>query len=293
MIRRELLKMPEAEYHADPVPVSLSSSIAKVLIAESPLHAWQNHPRLGGSSKAATPAMDAGKLSHRLLLGAGAEIAVIEADDWRTKAAREARDAAKAAGKIAVKAVDYEEASKACTEIAKRMTKLGIVLDGESELTALWGESTFEGAEVQCRAMLDHVKGSTIYELKSIESASDYSIGRAIEKFGYAIAAEAYTRALEAIRPASTGRIDFVFIFYELEPPYAINPKRLSGEYRELGRRQWRRAYETWAKCIESGEWPGYAEGIGTIEPAPWVLSRDMDEQIAQASRSWAKPRGK
>ena len=35
------------QYHADPcVTASLSSSIAKILIEQSPMHAWMAHPRL-------------------------------------------------------------------------------------------------------------------------------------------------------------------------------------------------------------------------------------------------------
>ena len=42
-----LLDMPEADYHKDPSPTpSLSSSIAKLLVNESPYHAYRQHPRL-------------------------------------------------------------------------------------------------------------------------------------------------------------------------------------------------------------------------------------------------------
>ena len=39
--------MSEDCYHADPADApSLSASIAKILIAETPLHAWTAHPKL-------------------------------------------------------------------------------------------------------------------------------------------------------------------------------------------------------------------------------------------------------
>ena len=38
-----------ADYHADCAPEpSLSSSIARTLLAQSPLHAYHAHPRMGG-----------------------------------------------------------------------------------------------------------------------------------------------------------------------------------------------------------------------------------------------------
>ena len=71
----------EALYHAD--PLSLSSSSAKTLIYEGPdaLH-----------EKATTPSQysdsfDFGSVVHALVLGAG-KYAVIEADSYRSKAAR-------------------------------------------------------------------------------------------------------------------------------------------------------------------------------------------------------------
>jgi len=39
--------IPDKEYHADPCPVpSLSSTLARTLLNQSPLHAWTKHPRL-------------------------------------------------------------------------------------------------------------------------------------------------------------------------------------------------------------------------------------------------------
>ena len=44
-----LVRMPARDYHADPGETpTLSASIAKRIVNESPLHAWLKHPRLGG-----------------------------------------------------------------------------------------------------------------------------------------------------------------------------------------------------------------------------------------------------
>src|SRR6185503_15222345 len=91
------------EYHNDPCETpSLSASIAKLLIDKSPMHAHAAHPRFGGEKYESSAAQDAGTLIHRLLLGAGKDIETIDADDYRTNAAKAARDAAKAAGRIPV-----------------------------------------------------------------------------------------------------------------------------------------------------------------------------------------------
>lgn len=60
------LGVPEAEYHADPCPEpSLSSTIAKTLLASSPLHAAVRHPRLARQQqKVEREAFDRGKVAH-------------------------------------------------------------------------------------------------------------------------------------------------------------------------------------------------------------------------------------
>ncbi|WP_242401117.1 hypothetical protein [Acetobacter okinawensis] len=43
--------LPEAQYHADPCPTpSLSNSVARILLDESPMHAHFSHPRLNPES---------------------------------------------------------------------------------------------------------------------------------------------------------------------------------------------------------------------------------------------------
>jgi len=65
-----------------------------------PLHARYAHPKLGGGVRESTDAQNRGSIIHKLLLGKGSEIAIINHDDYRKTEAREARDAALNAGQI-------------------------------------------------------------------------------------------------------------------------------------------------------------------------------------------------
>src|SRR5690606_29585641 len=113
-----LVQMDADTYYADPCPEpSLSQSIAHVLLAKSPLHAWLQHPRLGGKARAATKAMDEGSLVHALLLGQDDQIVEVDADSWRTNAAKEQRDAARAEGKIPVLAGELDDVRTAVNAI--------------------------------------------------------------------------------------------------------------------------------------------------------------------------------
>src|SRR5258706_9329550 len=107
-----------ADYFADriaPVP-SLNSSVAKLLISRSPLHAWMAHPRLnpGWKPEPFDRRMNLGSYAHHVLLGqADSAIAVIDPADhlskqgavpkgWTNDAIRQARDDAMALGKLPI-----------------------------------------------------------------------------------------------------------------------------------------------------------------------------------------------
>ena len=112
-MRAPLPSMSERDYHADPAPSpSFSASLGKVILDQSPLHAYLAHPRLGGAKREPTSAMEFGTLVHKLILGEGTSIVSVNADTWKTTAARTARDEARAAGKLAVLTADIDEAGK-------------------------------------------------------------------------------------------------------------------------------------------------------------------------------------
>ena len=83
--------IPHDVYHQDPCPTpSLSSSVAKVLLRQSPAHAAMQHPKLNNNYvNAESSRFDLGTIAHALLLeDDSSRLITIEADDWRTKAAK-------------------------------------------------------------------------------------------------------------------------------------------------------------------------------------------------------------
>jgi len=269
-------------YHADPCPSpSLSASIAHKLVTRSPLHAWHAHPKLGaGEREDPTAAMDNGTLVHRMLLGKGPDLVRVEADDWRTKAAKEARDAAREAGKLAVLAEKLDAAIVLSETLTKRLKdEHGIVLDGLSEVTAVWREG-----DVWCRGRFDHWKelgvAGTIYDLKFVDNASPEAFARHMVNYGSDIQEAAYVSAVETLYPPMAGRVRFWFIAIESSPPHPIQVYGSAGSMRELGRRKWRRAVDLWSSCLSSGKWPGYGSDVLTVEAPAWEVAKDMEKQI-------------
>jgi len=281
-----ILEVTEAAYHADPCSrPSLSQSIAHTLITQSPRHAWLEHPRLGGNAdRASTRVMDEGAILHKLLLGAGADFEMVIADDWRTKAAKEARDIIIADGKIPILAHNFEKLKKAAERIYKNAADQGFPFGGRSELAIEFTDFTDQWKherEVLCRCRIDQVRADhVIYDVKKVRSANPKDLGRTMFDYGYDIQAHAYTRAYEQLVPDAVGRADFVFLFCETEPPYEVVPARIDGALREIGQRRWTKALRLWEQLLREGSfpWPGYADGAIVVGAPPWIVSQELEE---------------
>jgi len=276
--RARILPVTPDEYFLDPCErPSLSQSIARTLITRSPAHAWTEHPRFGGIRRAPTKATDDGSIIHKLLLGKGVDVEIISGfNDFKKKAAQEARDAAKDAGKIPMLEHRFAAIETAADRLRTTIARHGIELDGESEIAFEWHEPGFEG-DVLCRALMDHVilSRGRIIDLKKIVSADARTCSRHAYDYGYDIQHAAYTSAIEKLKPELAGRIEFLFVFMELEEPYAVVPAAPDGMLRELGERRWRRAVELWEKCLNADRWPSYCSSVTSLEAPTWALYQE------------------
>jgi hypothetical protein len=275
MTTAQILRITPDEYHKRP---GLSSSIASILVEQSPLHARAAHPMFGGESEGHTKATARGSVCHTLALGKGARYEVLDFEDFKTKDARAARDAATAAGLVPILKDAHDEAIIIVARATENLRRRGIEFDGESELVIEWYESSPSGP-VLCRCMLDHswIGGGAarILDLKFVGNAAPAAVERSAENFGYAVQAAAYRRAVTALDPGLAGRVDFLFAFAEVEKPYEMNLSRPDGTFRELGERRWIRAVEAWGACLLTDKWPGYGSGVNTLSPPAWAMARE------------------
>lgn len=260
-------------YHADPAPVpSLSSSIANILLCQSPLHAWLAHPKLNPHYvREVDSRFDLGSAAHLMLLERREDrIVIVDAADWRTNKAKEARDAAQLLGKYAILQRHYEDVVRmvdaARTYLAG--TELTDLLDtGDAERSVLWQEGDFW---YRCRPDLMSADRRVILDYKSTANAAPDVVATQIGRMGYDLQSELYTRGLTSVTRAEPA---FVFLFQEITPPYACSLIALSNAYRAVGQAKVKRAMNLWRASLQSGLWPAYTPELLYAEPTSWQLT--------------------
>lgn len=269
-------EIPSALYHADPAPQpSLSASVAKILIQQSPLHAWTAHPRLNPKHQSAeSDAFDYGTAAHAMLLeGEERGLVVIEADDWRKKDAREARDAARDAGKTPIlhrQIVKVRQMVAAAREAIAASELAGIWERGKPEQTVIW-----QDGQTWCRSRIDWLADIAL-DYKSTESAEPEQFIRRFYSLGYDLQAAFYLRGLAAVGHEAASR-PFVFLAQETEPPFACSLLTLAPQAVEVAEAKVAYALETWARCMKTGCWPAYSSQIAYADAPAWQVSRWLE----------------
>lgn len=274
--------MPASEYHRDPCEQpSLSSSVAQALIYKSPMHAYAMHPRFGRQRGDPARRAEIGSVAHKLALGVGSDVSIISFDNYRTKAAQEARDAAIAVGTIPILQSDYDAAEALAKPLAEAAAEyMGApICDCLAERVVIWQESSGGWRRIMVDLMLPDYRRKL--DLKTTEASVDPdSCVRRIYSSGYAVQDAFYTRGLDALDPAGIGRRQSALIFAEQSSPHAISPPiELSEAGREMGRKQVERACRIWDDCLRTGVWPGYSRDVYVAEPPSWELQRQMEDE--------------
>jgi hypothetical protein len=284
-----------AQYHSDPCPSpSLSQSLAKIIIDKSPLHAWCAHPRLNPDWRADDPTkFDLGNAAHTMLLGRGKTLAVLDEEfvDWRTKAAKEARIAAQAAGQLAVLSKSAAKATRMVTAAREQLELRGLAhlfVEGQGEIVTAWTEG-----DIWLRQMIDWLTpdARTVVDYKTTqESAAPQAVGRKMFSDGWPVQAAMAERGLDALDPQSAGRRQYLFVVQEAEPPYQINVVAISEAVLTMGRKRLDMAVDIWRDCMAANIWPGYPLDVLTPELPGWAEAQWLDREITHDANKRLNP---
>lgn len=267
--------VPMAEYLAIK---AFSSGLAHRLMTYSPLHARLASPWNASRDTDNSKVADTGSAAHKMLLeGTEDGITIIDADDWRTKAAKELRDAAYVAGKIPMligkmEAV-YSMVSAARNFISNSELK-GVLDDGEPEVTLL-----FDLDGLPCKARCDRLTTDRRITLsyKTTQGSANPDSWIRTQLPQYDMATVFYERGVMAACEVEQTRC--IHLIQEQQFPFACSLVALAPAYRELAARRLDIAMHTWRTCEDAGFWPAYPTRICHAEPKAWQQAEAEERQ--------------
>jgi hypothetical protein len=276
--QRGVYDMPAHVYHADPVAGgSLSSTGARKLLPPSCPALFKHYVDNGQPPKRE---FDIGHAVHSEILGVGEPVEVIEADGYRTKAAKAQRDEAYAAGRVPVLAHEWQ-AVKDIADTVRAHPVAGPLLDrdGPVEQVLVWQDPE---TGVMCRAMLDKQvtdgQRLIIVDVKSTASADPTSISKSVHTYGYGQQADWYLAGAKALGLHQGVEPAFVFVFVEKTPPHLVTVTYLDEDALTWGARLNGRALSIYRHCAATGHWPGYgADQLVKTSLPPWAIRQHED----------------
>ncbi|CCN24150.1 phage-related exonuclease [Bordetella bronchiseptica 1289] len=176
------------------------------------------------------------------------------------------------AGVIAIKP-DQRETAMRQAESVRRLPDVAEALDaGRPEVSAYWIDSD---TGVLCRCRPDWVhpagdNGAILLDVKTYSDASPAEFARQIARKRYHVQDAFYSDGFA--RAAGVDVLGFVFVAVETEWPFAASAVMLDEPGRDVGRIQYRRDLDTYARCLAANDWPGYGAAIHQVSLPAWAL---------------------
>lgn len=244
--------MPEAEYHARP---ELSSTGARTLLRNAAKYQWdRTHPVY-------KDVYDVGSALHTKVLGKGWPVDVHDFDNWTTKAAKEAKAASRAEGRVPMLRKDADVVDAMAESVLRHPLARGIFEGGGYREVSLFATDPDTG--VAMRARPDVLQDDIMADLKSAISAASDDFAKSAANYGYHVQQEWYERVRQIALGTWPIAPTFLFVVVEKSPPYLVNVIELDAEFAQIGRSQVDRALRLYAECAATDTWPGYQRADG------------------------------
>lgn len=274
-----IYRLTADEYHADPVPGgSLSSSGARRLLPPSCPAVFRHEQDHGRAPKRE---FDIGHAAHQLVLGEGPDLEVIDAENYRTKAAQEQAKKIRARGGVPLLVAEHEEIVAMAAALHEHPVAAALFDrdNGLAEQNLFWNDAR---TGIMRRARVDWLpeRGTgrlIVPDYKTCRSADPASLAKSVHNFGYHQQADWY---LDGIRTLGLAGDDaaFVFVCQEKTAPYLVTVVELDAMALRIGAIRNRRALDIYARCVAEDHWPGYAADIALVSLPPWAERHEGDD---------------
>ena len=258
----QMSDLTEAAYRA--LPGLSGTQVATLLESPARLKWEASNPR------PRTDAMSLGTIFHALVLGGESLWTVAPFDNFLTKAAKEWKAEQEAFGLTVVKA-DVPDTAEAMAEaVMAHSTARGLLkAPGRSEVVV---ESTYRDQHMKGR--IDRLLNQgPLVDLKSARDVNPHHMAVAMADYGYATQLAHYARIVGSDEPP-------LIVAVANTAPHFVAVYRLDALTWDLAQRAVDVAWDLYADCMESGEWPsGLPEGITELGLRPWAYDQ-LDERV-------------
>lgn len=290
----------DTAYHQD--RHSLSSSGARLLLPPScpaKFREAMDRPRKPKRE------FDFGHVAHHLILGKGAEFAILDpevhgmkgdgtvAANPRATAAWKAAEAeARDRDLVPIHVDDYRKAQAMAAKVHAHPVAGPMFVDGQAEVS-LYADDPVTG--VQLRARPDWMTGAAydpnrlwIVDVKTTTTEHPDEFARKATGFGYHVQAAFYLRVARLLGMDAEADPMFVFVAVEKEPPHLVSVVAYDEESLAEGDRLTRQAIDLYARCVADQDWPSYTgtDAIVPISLPRWALrdgiQADADSLITE-----------
>jgi exodeoxyribonuclease VIII len=224
--------------------------------------------------------------SPAMLFGSLAHLAVLEPDKFESQAyVLPKLDRRTKEGKAEYEYHQSQAIGKTIISQAEKDQLDGMVAAIKADKVAsnlLYGIASTEASlfwtdpveEVECRARLDAIRhDGFIVDYKTCDDASQAGFSKSVFNFRYHVQAAYYCDALELI----TGNPSkgFIFLAQEKKAPYLTAIYTVPTALMELGRKEYKKDLETYAKCLFEDQWPGYTQGWTDLVIPSWLKTNE------------------
>lgn len=242
---------------------------------------------------APTKAFEMGHAVHRLVLGEGEELAVLDpavhglkrdgtlADNpaatagWKT-----AVDEARANGQVPIHIDEFATATAMADRVHAHPEAGPLLADGHAE-TWLYATEPETGQPIRLRTDFMTWRDGRLWILdyKTMKDASREAFRKDAYKFGYYMQFVFTITAVRALE-LGDGPPVMVFVCQEKDPPYDVAVYEMDVDFWRLGVQRMHAAARLFQHCTALGEWPGYPPKIQSVGPPAWAFRDDWDNSI-------------
>lgn len=268
--------IPAATYHALP---ALSSGGIKTLIQECPAVFFHEYLNPETEEEDSTK-FDIGTVAHLIWLEPhlmAERLVLIDADAYRSNAAKDARAAALAAGKTPLlkKHMPKIEAMRAVLE---RELPPGLMRGGKAERSYIWRDPK---TGVVLKARPDWVRDDDmlIVDYKTSGSAKPSNFERRIWDVGHHIQARDY---LDGHMLLTKRRARWLWVVQATEAPNLVSIFEPTPGLLEMAAEDVRDAIDQYAECSRTGEWPSYTSTVQQVGPPGWAAAQHEERKYAR-----------